>query len=101
MGTLELKKAGGFTLLEVLVAMVILTVAAVALMQAFGFSIRFYASANDRWRSGVELWNRSQEIRGNSSPEGEPFQVIEGARPLYRIVLEDSSRRWEVLRAGK
>lgn len=99
MGPFGLRK--GFTLLEVLVALVILTVAAVALMQAFGFSIRFYASAKDRWRSSVDLWNRVQEIRANPSPEGERLQVIEGARPVYRIVLEDSSRRWEVLRADK
>lgn len=91
----------GFSLLEVQLSLIILTVAIVALLHAIGVAFRSYSSAHSQWQVTVDLWNRVEQSRAAPGPEEEWIQVLPQARPLYRVVLEDSSRRWEVLRAQK
>ncbi len=100
MGTTELM-AKGFSLLEVMVSGLVLTIAAIALLQGFGFAYRSYALAQGHWETSVELWRRVKESRATPAADSESLQVLPLARPLYRTVLFDSYRRWEVLRAQK
>ena len=100
MGTTDLM-AKGFSLVEVMVSGFVLTIAAVALLQGFGFVYRSYAFAQDHWETSVDLWRRVEESRAAPATDAEPLQILPRARPLYRTVLFDSHRRWEVLRAQK
>ena len=95
----------GFTLIEVMVSLVFLLVAAMALLQSLESAFRHYSLAENRWKATVELWNQIEEIRATRSSPGEPIQIIPDSRPLYRRVLKDGRLEghpgWEVLSAEK
>ncbi len=97
------RSAGGFTLLEVLLAATLLALAAGALLYSLGFAYQHYRIAWDDWGVTLELWNRSCRWRaGVGEPELE--ETLGGtAMPLRRVRLEaDSAGRtvvWEVLHA--
>ncbi|MGH9340126.1 MAG: type IV pilus modification PilV family protein [Acidobacteriota bacterium] len=98
-------KQDGFSLLEVLVSIVFLTISSLALLQGLTVAFQSYSLARTRWKDTLELWNKSENIRAQPPLSGEFFQAMPGARPLYRIVLDDpsnkSNQQWEVLRAQK
>ncbi len=93
----------GFTLIEVMVSLVFLLVAAMALLQGLEMVFRHYSLTQNRWKATVELWNQIEEIRATHSSQGEPTQIIPSSRPLYRRVLKDRRLEghsgWEVLSA--
>ncbi len=95
----------GFTLVEVMISLAFLLVAAIALLQGLELAFRHYALAQDRWKATVELWNQVEEIRATHSSRGEPTQIIPSSRPLYRRVLKDGRLEghsgWEVLSADR
>lgn len=101
------RAADGFSLVEVMIALIFLTVASVTLLQGFELAFRQYSAAQERWKSSVDLWNRVETLRGRAfgAKEGEEMQIVPGARPLYRQVIETAGPagvlRWEVLRAEK
>ncbi len=99
------KNSLGFTLMEVMVSLVFLLVAAIALLQGLELTFRHYTLAQNRWKATVELWNQTEDIRAARSSRGEPLQVIPNSRPLYRTVLKDGRLEghsgWEVLSAEK
>ena len=97
--------ASGFTLIEVMLSLVFLLVAAMALLQSLELAFRHYSLAQDRWKATVELWNQIEELRATDSPRGEPLQIIPDSRPLYRTLLTDprlgEHSGWEVLNSEK
>ena len=105
MGKDRLTSANGFTLVEVMVSLVFLLVAAMALLQGLELALRHYSLAQNRWKGTVELWNQVEQIRATHSSRGEPIQIIPHSRPLYRTVLKDSRlgghSGWEVLNSEK
>jgi len=97
--------ASGFTLIEVMLSLVFLLVAAMALLQGLELAFRHYSLAQDRWKATLELWNQIEEIRATHSSRGEPLQIIPDSRPLYRTLLTDprmgEHSGWEVLKSEK
>ena len=91
----------GFSLLEVMISGLVLTIAATALLQSIGFVCQSYSSARNHWEGSVKLWRRVEESRTAPTIDAESIQILPEARPLYRTVVSDSDRRWEVLRAQK
>ncbi len=95
----------GFTLMEVMVSLFFLIVAAMALLQGLDLAFRHYSLAQTRWNAIVGLWNQIEQSRATSSTQGEPIQIIPDSRPLYRTVYQDprlgEEFGWEVLSAEK
>ncbi len=95
----------GFTLIEVMVSLFFLTIAAMALLQGLDLAFRQYSLAQTRWEAIVELWNQIEQSRATSPTHGEPIQIIPDSRPLYRTVYRDprlgEQSGWEVLSAEK
>ncbi len=95
----------GFTLIEVMVSLFFLTIAAMALLQGLDLAFRQYSLAQTRWEAIVELWNQIEQSRATSSSQGEAIQIIPDSRPLYRTVFSDprlgEQSGWEVLSAEK
>lgn len=92
----------GFSLIEVLLAFALLTVAAGALLHNLALSYRYYGSARDDWKVGLELWNRAARLRaGVEAAPGERIQPAQPGIPLQqiRLTIETGGRRitWEVL----
>ena len=100
MGTTRLTSEG-FSLLEVLFSLLVLTVAIVALLHGVGTAFQAYSAAQRRWEITVDLWNRVEQSRVSPEEGGAWIEVFPQARPLYRVVLGDSVRRWETLHAQK
>ncbi len=95
----------GFTLIEVMLSLLFLLVAAMALLQGLELAFRHYSMAQDRWKATVDLWNQIEELRATHSPRGEPLHIIPDSRPLYRTLLTDprmgEHSGWEVLNSEK
>ncbi len=95
----------GFTLMEVMVSLFFLIVAAMALLQGLDLAFRHYSLARTRWEASVELWNQVEQLRATSSTQGESIQIIPDSRPLYRTVYKHprlgEQYGWEVLSAEK
>ncbi len=97
----------GFSILELLVAAVLVVVAVLASLHSLQSGFLAYGVANDSRKASIDLWNRSRrEKLGESSTLGADLIVLPGARPLRRSILEagkgaSAGLRWEVLRAQK
>lgn len=95
----------GFSLLEVLIAVLILTIASVTLLQGFELASQRYTAAQERWRAAVNCWNEVEVLRVRSPEEAEEIHVFPGARPLHRKIIETAGAggflEWEVLYAEK
>ncbi|MFQ5741803.1 MAG: type II secretion system protein [Acidobacteriota bacterium] len=96
----------GFTLVEILVSIALISGAIVALLHSLTLAVGVYSRSQVQWRSTTELWNRANQIRGEAvAEEATAIFPIPGARPLYRVILEQESGersiRWEVLRAQR
>ncbi len=91
----------GFTLLEAMWAVLILTIAALALMGLASHAVRAHRRVLDSRVNSVRMWNQAADFLASGN-KGEAFVPIPGRRPLRRLVLTNSyGRRWEVLRAEK
>lgn len=96
-------KQRGSSLIEVLVALLVLTIVSVAVLQGITLELKLYNLASRRSGLVLKLWNQVQEWRA-ASPAGEPFFPSPGPLPLYRFHLRAKGTGqldWEVLRAGK
>lgn len=93
------KRAAGFSLLEVLIAMLILAVVMLSVLPALGRLFQSYQLSQQRWRAAVNAWNRSERFRVFSDPAAGRLAVVPGAQEVERIVVEDPrfDIRWEVL----
>ncbi|MEE8585635.1 MAG: prepilin-type N-terminal cleavage/methylation domain-containing protein [Acidobacteriota bacterium] len=93
------RRGEGFSLLEVLIAMLMLVVIVLSLLPALGRSFQSYQLSQQRWRAAVEAWNQAERFRALSVPSPERFAVAPQSRLLERIVVEDAKFgiRWEVL----
>ncbi len=95
------RRRAGFSLLEVLIAASLFTVAAGVLLHELAFSYRHYSLARDDWKAALELWNRAARWRaGGTSSTSENAQIRGRTAPLHRIRFETASAgrtlTWEV-----
>lgn len=99
------RRQGGFSLLEVLIAMVLLTVALLALLQALAAASQSLALARQKWESSMERWNQSQQIRSGGGQILDQWIVVPGSRPVSKFKVSSEkgagNLTWEVLRAEK
>ncbi|MFZ0427295.1 MAG: hypothetical protein WAO20_04195, partial [Acidobacteriota bacterium] len=90
------------TLLEVLVAMAVATVALVAAVGLLAASVRLAARLREGADATLQRWNRVQEIRAGIEEPGEGAEWIvpaDGCPPLRRFrVVDGLGRCWEVFR---
>jgi general secretion pathway protein I len=75
-----IRSARGFTLIEVLVALLVLSIAAVAVLQLFGGGLRLARASGDRLDAVLLAEARRAEVAGQSLEEG----VTEGTEGAYR-----------------
>ncbi len=91
----------GFTLLETLISMIILTLAVIGLLQALTLALRVYSLTDKHRQETLRRWNRVEQIRMGSGVGGAPLSGLSEGRRLYRFRLldrEDRQRtRWEIL----
>ena len=99
------KTVAGFSLLEVLVSITIVTVIVVGVLQCMAYCLQISLAADRHWRDSLSRWNQVQELRSQRNTQGAPFMVLLHARPMsYWVVAsesEDDEGGWEVLRASK
>jgi len=95
----------GFSLLEVIASIAIVTVVVVTVLQCMAYCFQISQTAQERWREALSKWNQVQAFRSLRSPLGDPFPVIPQARPMSFLLvesgLENDESCWEVLRAAK
>jgi general secretion pathway protein I len=75
-----IRSARGFTLIEVLVALLVLSIAAVAVLQLFGGGLRLARASGDHLDAVLLAEARMAEVAGQSLEEG----VTEGTEGAYR-----------------
>jgi Tfp pilus assembly protein PilV len=92
----------GVTLLETLVALLILGLIVFGLLQFTGSAVSLCDRADRQADRTTRLWNRTRNARMSRPDGAEAFTPFPNARPLYRALLsEDGSKVWEVLCAEK
>lgn len=96
----------GFTLIEVLVAMVLVVIALVSLAPVLVHSLLLQKEAQTRWEQSVECWNRVQLLRagqGEFEPQSSSASPVGAPLHRYRISAStgDGAMEWEVLDASK
>lgn len=99
-------RSRGFTLLEVLIALCFMTVAAVGCLSLVALVVRTYQLCNVRFKETLVTWNETQELRSSVTAGGESGSVvIPGPIPLRRFSVqtggEPDTQVWEVLHAKK
>jgi hypothetical protein len=96
----------GFTLIEVLVTLCFVTVAALGCLSLAALAVRTYQLSCLRWKQTVGSWNQTQQLRSDTW-EGEVSGevVVPGSIPLRRFEIrtegEPEPQVWEVLHAKK
>jgi type II secretion system protein I len=75
-----IRSARGFTLIEVLVALLVLSIAVVAVLQLFGGGLRLARASSDHLEAILLAEARMTEIGGQTLEEG----VSEGTEGVYR-----------------
>lgn len=93
------RRNAGFSLLEVLFALLILAVIVLSLLPALGRCFQSYQLSQQRWKAAVEAWNQAERFRALSDPSAESIVVAPQARPLQRLEAGkgEFGIRWEVL----
>lgn len=93
----------GFTFIEVLATVLLVTMLAVGMLQAIVLALHAYNATGDYWKTTIELWNHSNQFLACEVPSTSSLQPSQESQSLERVVLQDESRgtsiRWEVLRA--
>lgn len=92
----------GFSLLEVLVALVVAAIALIASVGLLAECVRFSVRLREGAESCLEKWNRVQEIRSDIDAGDSEMQWLVPASGYpavrqYRVV-DETGRSWEVLR---
>jgi Tfp pilus assembly protein PilV len=95
------RTVSGMTLLETLVSLLILGMIAFGLLQFSGHAVNLCDRADRQAGGTTQLWNRSRVARMHRPEGAEAFTPFPEARPLYRALLADQGRSWEVLCAEK
>ena len=94
-----LGSATGMTLLEVVVAGAILSVALLAAHHSATLAWALHRRGSSSSDNTIELWNRTCRFRARPEQEGTLFILDPDLRPLRQLVLEKNGLEWEVLRA--
>jgi len=89
----------GFTLVEVLIASLVLCIALLTAVQFLGFCILLHQRTTEYWNQTLQKWDRSREIREGSDATGVPAFPVEAIPGLYRVEigLENEGPTWEIL----
>lgn len=93
----------GFTFIEVLATVLLVSMLAVGMLQAMVLALHAYTATGDHWKATLELWNQSNQFLAGKISGTSSLQPSLESQGLDRIILEDESEktgiRWEVLRA--
>ena len=105
-GRLRCSKSRGFTLIEVLVTLCFVTVAALGCLSLAAMAVRTYQLSYLRWKQTVETWNQTQELRSAAWKGEEAGEVaVSGPVPLRRFTIRTEGKPvpqvWEILHAKK
>ena len=80
----------------------ILTVAALSLIQTLALTLGNYAILEQRRQEILNRWNRSEEVR-SQDPEGDRVPAAPGGPLLWRLQVsgsdDEDAASWEVLRS--
>jgi Tfp pilus assembly protein PilV len=91
----------GASILEVLVAALVLSVAVLSMLYFLVLAVRTHEAAGTRWSNSVERWNETRNIRSCVNPDGEMLYPVPGNRPLRRTVPDlqgaGEDQSWEVI----
>ena len=89
-------RPAGFSLIEVMVALILTVVAMNALLGCLCLILRCHRLCDQEWERTLELWNRSQELRTDPRLEESTwFSPSEGCRALKRFEMGPEAN-WEV-----
>jgi hypothetical protein len=96
----------GFTLIEVLVTLCFVTVAALGCLSLAALAVKTYQLSCLRWKQTLGTWNQTQQLRSDAWIGEESGEVIApGSVPLRRFEIrtegETEPQVWEVLHAKK
>lgn len=93
----------GFTLLEVLLAGLLVLIAVGSLLHSVTLALRSFQRVHTSWEASIDTWNQAQSARAENSRTGERIQLLPQSRPLYRLLIQTDSAgqqlTWEVLHA--
>ena len=91
----------GFTLIEVLVASVVIVVGLVAIQQSLTGAWRMYRKGSEASEATLLRWNKAVEFRLAPSETGTTWPLVPGLRPLQSVLVkvDGSPIGWEVLHA--
>jgi prepilin-type N-terminal cleavage/methylation domain-containing protein len=90
---------GGFTLIEVLIAGVLICIALIAALQFLGYCILLEQLARNSWHESIQKWNLSRDLRsGNKKIEVE-YKPFSDQPVLYSVEIEGnlSTSDWQVI----
>ncbi len=93
-------------MIEVLVTLCFVTVAALGCLSLAALAVRTYQLSFLRWKQTVETWNQTQQLRSAAWEGEEAGEVtVPGSVPLRRFTIrtegEPATQVWEVLHAKK
>ena len=95
--------SAGFTFIEVLATVFLVSMLAVGMLQAMVLALHAYGATGNHWKATLDLWNRSNQFMAGELTATSALLPSEEARSLDRIILKDESEKsgieWEVLRA--
>lgn len=96
----------GFTLIEVLVTLCFVTVAALGCLSLAALAVKTYQLSCLRWKQTLGTWNQAQQLRSDAWTGEESGEVIvPGSVPLRRFEIQSEGgtepQVWEVLHAKK
>ena len=99
-------RSRGFTLIEVLVTLCFVTVAALGCLSLAALAVRTYQLSYLRWKQTVSTWNQTQALRSAAWKGEETGEVaVSGPVPLRRFTIRTEGKPetqvWEVLHAKK
>ena len=87
------------TLLEIVVAGAVLSVALLATHYSATLAWALHRQGSFSSEDTIYLWNRSCLFRASPEQEGTPFILDPELRPARQVVLERNGLEWEVIRA--
>ena len=102
---LSVSASSGFSLLEVLISIVFLTVVIVTVLQSMSYCLKISEEVERQWRDSLLRWNRVQQLRSGQELGGVEVHILPGGRPMFyqevRTEVENHGEYWGVLRAAK
>lgn len=96
-----MREERGVSLIEVIIGLLIITIAALALLQLAAHLVILHQASLDRWNRAVETWNEAETFRIEDSEE-ELFRVTDKSGLLRRRrIPSGGGEDWEVIHEAR